>query len=56
MNTFRQEMERIAEELCPGNEMYAKLMSNAADTQERVALEVLKAHDAAGDASTKEKT
>jgi hypothetical protein len=42
MPTFREEMLRLAEEFFPGNEQFAELMSNAADTQERIAKEVLK--------------
>jgi hypothetical protein len=55
MPTFREEMKRLVDYLMPGNERFAKMMSNAADTQEQIAMEVLMRHDAAVGSTKEEK-
>lgn len=55
MNTLRQELARLAEELRPGDELLAELLSNASDTQAQLAMEVLKRLAPQSSPITKEK-
>ena len=46
--TLREEMERLAEYIRPGDEMFAKLLRNAADTQEKIAEQIVRQSAADG--------
>jgi hypothetical protein len=39
--SFRQVAEGLADELHPGNTLFAKLMSNMADSAEKIAFDIL---------------